>query len=103
MVWPFYIRGENGMYDLFFLVYLVVINVLAYILMGFDKRKARKHKQRISERTLWISGILGGSFGALAGMKKFRHKTKHNSFVIGMPLLVLIHIILFSWILIQMS
>ncbi|WP_174614001.1 DUF1294 domain-containing protein [Virgibacillus ihumii] len=91
------------MIDFSFWIYLTVINVLAYILMGMDKQKARKHKQRISERTFWIIGLLGGSAGAFAGMRKFRHKTKHYTFAIGMPLLILIHILLFAWILIRMS
>ncbi|WP_077327379.1 DUF1294 domain-containing protein [Virgibacillus siamensis] len=84
-------------------VYLAFVNVLAFIMMGTDKRKAKKHKQRIPERTLWLTGIIGGSAGALAGMKIFRHKTKHYSFVIGMPVLILIHIILIAAIVIRMS
>ncbi|GAA0601104.1 DUF1294 domain-containing protein [Virgibacillus siamensis] len=91
------------MSGIIFWIYLVVINCLAYILMGVDKRKARKHKRRISERTLWLSGLLGGSAGAFAGMKKFRHKTKHVLFAMGMPLLLLIHIVLIAWFLIRMS
>ena len=75
--------------------YLVFINVLAFLLMGLDKQKARRHKWRIPERTLFLSALLGGSLGAILGMQIFRHKTKHPSFVIGMPCIFILQILLF--------
>ena len=75
-------------------IYLVVINVTALALFGADKRKAKKHAWRISEKALFLSAVLGGSVGALLGMLLFRHKTKHWYFVIGIPLILVIQIFL---------
>ena len=75
-------------------IYLVVINVTALALCGADKRKAKKHAWRISEKALFLSAVLGGSAGALLGMLLFRHKTKHWYFVIGIPLILVIQIFL---------
>ena len=65
--------------------YLVPLNIAAFIMMWSDKRRARRGKRRIPEATLFSVAILGGSLGAIAGMYAFRHKTKHRSFVYGMP------------------
>ncbi|OUP22591.1 hypothetical protein B5F29_00925 [Lachnoclostridium sp. An196] len=65
--------------------------------MGLDKRKARKNLWRIPEKTLFLSAILGGSAGAIAGMYVFHHKTRHWYFVIGMPLILVIQIGLGIW------
>lgn len=73
--------------------YLFFINVLAFFLMGIDKRKAELGRWRIPERTLFLSAFLGGGVGAIAGMQLFRHKTKHRSFTVGMPLILLLWII----------
>ncbi|MBU0597021.1 DUF1294 domain-containing protein [Patescibacteria group bacterium] len=62
------------------LVYFVAINIVTFFYFGLDKRKARFGNRRIREKTLWILSLLGGSIGALAGMKFFRHKTKKTSF-----------------------
>lgn len=75
------------------LIYLIIINIIAFALMGIDKQKAIKHKWRIPEKTLFLSAILLGSIGANAGMQIFRHKTKHLRFVIGMPLILILQII----------
>lgn len=85
------------------ILYGIGVNVIAYILMGVDKHKAKKHTYRISERTLWGCAIIGGSIGALVGMKQFRHKTKHRSFVIGMPLLITVQVILVTYFALQVS
>ena len=63
-------------------------------MMWSDKRRARKGKRRIPEATLFTAAILGGSIGALAGMYTFRHKTKHKSFVYGMPAILIVQIVL---------
>ncbi len=73
-------------------MYLLLMNIVAFALMGIDKRKAKKSEFRISERTLFMSAIAGGSIGSIAGMYIFRHKTKHPEFKIGMPLIMLIQI-----------
>lgn len=73
-----------------FILYLVLINVIAFLLMGIDKRRAVRHRWRIPEKTLFLSALLLGSIGANLGMQVFRHKTKHKSFVLGMPLILII-------------
>lgn len=76
------------------LLYLLVLNLLAFCLMGIDKRRARNHRWRISERTLLLCALLGGSFGAMAAMVLFRHKTRHWYFAWGIPAMLLAHLIL---------
>ena len=75
-------------------LYLIGANMVAFILMGIDKRKAKRQQWRIPERTFWSLAIMGSALGVIIGMKVFRHKTKHRSFVIGMPMILVIHIIL---------
>ena len=72
------------------ILYLLLINLFAFALMGIDKEKARRHKWRIPEKTLFLSALLGGSVGAIAGMQFFRHKTRHWYFVIGMPAILVL-------------
>jgi uncharacterized membrane protein YsdA (DUF1294 family) len=76
------------------LVLLLLVNLLAFILYGADKRKAKKGTWRISEVTLLLVAALGGSVGALLGMELFRHKTKHAKFKILVPLFLILHIAL---------
>jgi uncharacterized membrane protein YsdA (DUF1294 family) len=66
--------------------------------MLVDKRKARKNRWRIPERTLILSAALGGSIGALLGMYTFRHKTKHLKFTLGIPAILIAQISLAIWI-----
>lgn len=73
--------------------YLIFINLAAFLLMGLDKSKARRGKWRIPEKTLFLSAILGGSVGAILGMQFFRHKTRHASFVIGMPCILFLQLL----------
>lgn len=76
-----------------FLIYVVLVNIVAFCMMGIDKRRAARHKWRIPEKTLFLSAILLGSIGANLGMQVFRHKTKHKSFVIGMPVILIVQIV----------
>ena len=76
----------------YFLLYLILANLAAFILMGVDKSRARRHRWRIPERTLFLSAALGGSVGAIAGMWFFRHKTRHWYFVVGMPAILALQI-----------
>lgn len=74
--------------------YLLIINALAFLLMLTDKRRARKNAWRIPEATLLGVAALGGSLGAVLGMRLFRHKTLHPKFSIGLPLMLSLHILL---------
>ncbi|WP_406660478.1 DUF1294 domain-containing protein [Methanolobus sp. ZRKC3] len=71
---------------LVFVAYLLAVNVIAFSVMGIDKKKAINKKYRIPEKTLFAWAIAGGSVGSIAGMQFFRHKTRHMSFRVGMPL-----------------
>ncbi len=75
------------------IAYILGVNIIAFLIMGVDKQKAKRESYRIPERTFWGLAILGGAIGIWAGMKSFRHKTRHRSFVIGMPVLVSIQVV----------
>ncbi|WP_100012006.1 DUF1294 domain-containing protein [Lentibacillus sediminis] len=75
------------------LFYIVGVNAITFYLMARDKSKAKKQEYRIPERTFWLLGVLGGAAGCYLGMRVFRHKTKHRSFMIGMPLILMIQLI----------
>lgn len=77
--------------------YLLFVNLIGFALMGMDKYKAKKHRWRIPEKTLFLASILGGSVGTLAGMYTFHHKTRHWYFVIGMPLILAVQAGLVVW------
>lgn len=78
----------------YFLIYLLLINAAAFLLMLIDKQKARRGRWRISEAALLWSAALGGSIGALAGMYLFRHKTKHKKFTLGVPAILTAQIVI---------
>ena len=78
----------------YFIIYLIIINLSAFIAMYLDKRKARYGKWRIPEQTLFILALIGGSIGAIAGMYTFRHKTKKLRFSIGFPVILILQIVL---------
>lgn len=79
--------------------YLVLVNLAAFFLMWSDKRRAKQPgKRRISEKSLFLAALLGGSPGSILGMYAFRHKTKHWYFVWGMPLILLAQLALTLWI-----
>jgi uncharacterized membrane protein YsdA (DUF1294 family) len=79
------------------LIYLLVINVVGFLLMGIDKLRAKKQVWRVPEKTLFLMALIGGSIGTNVGMYVFRHKTKHWYFVIGMPLILIVQIALVVW------
>ena len=68
---------------------LVLINIVTFLLYGWDKFCAQHQWRRISEMTLLLAAAIGGSLGALLGMKIFHHKTLHLKFRLGVPLLLL--------------
>ena len=76
------------------LSYVGIVSLILCILMYIDKEKAIKKEWRISEKTLLVLGFFGGAIGGVLGMYLFRHKTKHNKFAFGFPLLAAVHIYL---------
>lgn len=76
------------------IIYFIIINLISFILYYVDKQKAKKHLWRIPEATLLLFAFIGGSFGAYAAMKIFRHKTKHPKFYISVPLFMILHILI---------
>ena len=74
------------------ILYLLLINASAFLLMLIDKWKAKKNLWRISEATLMSTAILGGGIGALLGMYTVRHKTRHLKFTLGIPLILAVQI-----------
>ena len=74
------------------LLYLLIVNAIAFLLMLVDKQKAKKKLWRIPESTLLLSAAMGGSIGSLAGMYTFRHKTKHLKFTLGVPAILILQI-----------
>lgn len=68
-----------------------------FVLMGVDKRKARREEWRVPERTLWAFALLGGGVGGFLGMRCFRHKTRHWYFQYGFPLLALLDAAFLVW------
>ena len=73
---------------------LIVINVITFLIYGIDKWKAKQGSWRISEATLLLLAIIGGSIGALLGMQVWHHKTMHKKFKYGLPLILLSQIAL---------
>ena len=76
-----------------FIIYLIIINIIGFLIMLIDKRKAEKGKWRIPEKTIFIITALGGGLGTIAGMYTFRHKTQKVQFVIGLPAITILEII----------
>ena len=92
------------------LYYFVCVNVLTFLVYGIDKwrstsgrllptgrKKARQGKWRISEATLLLFAVIGGSIGTWLGMRVWRHKTMHKKFKYGIPAILMIHIIIFGY------
>lgn len=80
-------------------VWLIAINLVTFAVYGADKRRARRGAWRVPEKTLFLLPLLGGSIGALLGMRVFRHKTKHWYFVWGVPAILLAQLALAVWLL----
>ncbi len=76
--------------------YAIIMNIVGFALMGIDKHKAKKRAFRIPEATLFTVALIGGSIGSILGMYIFRHKTRHRSFVYGMPAILILQVILIA-------
>lgn len=80
-------------------LYLLFINAVGFALMGVDKRRAKRDQWRISEKSLFLPPLLGGTVGAILGMRVFHHKTKHWYFRYGLPALLVLQLALAGWLL----
>ena len=76
-----------------FLVFYAIMTAITFVLYGVDKSKAKKGRWRIPEKTLLLFAACCGGLGAFLGMKIFRHKTKHTSFKILVPVFMIIQLI----------
>ena len=79
------------------LLYITIINIIGFTLMGVDKKRAIRNAWRIPEATLFGTALLGGALGCTLGMRYFHHKTRHWYFKLGMPLILLAECALFCW------
>lgn len=73
--------------------YLLAVNILAFVLFGIDKQKARRNLWRIPEKTLLLSALIGGSAGAILGMQFFHHKMRKPKFAVGVPVILVVEIV----------
>ena len=76
----------------YFAIYLLLINLLGFYIMYSDKKKAKNGEYRIREKTLFLVALLLGGIGVYLGMYKFRHKTRHLSFTVGIPICIILNI-----------
>ena len=74
--------------------YLLAVNIASFLLYGIDKYKAKKGKWRVSEATLLMMAVIGGSIGAWAGMRLWHHKTMHKKFKYGIPVIIILQVAL---------
>ena len=85
------------------IVYLLIMNIIASLAAVIDKRKAIKHKRRISEKALMLLGLFGGALGEYLTMKCIHHKTLHKKFMIGLPFEIILHIIILIFIYLKVA
>lgn len=78
-------------------IYVLVLNLIGFLSMLIDKKKAEKGSWRTPEKTLLVIALLGGSIGSIIGMYTFRHKTKKLKFSIGLPMILILQIVLIGY------
>ena len=91
----------TGIFLTIALVYLVIVNIVGFVMMGIDKKKAIRGAWRIPEASLFLVALIGGSIGSILGMQTFRHKTKHWYFKYGMPAILILQIALVAYFVIR--
>lgn len=75
------------------IIYFIIINIVGFLAMGIDKKRAKMMEWRIPEKTLFLITLFGGGIGTISGMYTFRHKTKKKYFTIGLPAILIIETI----------
>ncbi|WP_145949622.1 DUF1294 domain-containing protein [Paenibacillus sp. Y412MC10] len=83
------------------IAYIAAINLIGFLMMGYDKKQAIRGARRIPEKNLFFISFIGGALGSFLGMRKFRHKTKHQSFVIGIPFLIVVNVVVLGYMLLR--
>ncbi|WP_438349212.1 DUF1294 domain-containing protein [Paenibacillus sp. FA6] len=78
-------------------IWFIFINMVGYLVMSEDKKRAQRRRDRVPERTLFLLAAIGGSLGVIIAMYRKRHKTKHASFRIGIPLLLFMNAIMYGY------
>ncbi|MBD3405625.1 MAG: DUF1294 domain-containing protein [Candidatus Lokiarchaeota archaeon] len=94
------LQTEYHLFNLLPLIYIILIQFIAVILVWWDKRKAQNHEWRVAEATLLLSGFLGGAIGLLFGIFRFRHKTKKRGFQL-IALVSLFLSLIFYWLILN--
>jgi uncharacterized membrane protein YsdA (DUF1294 family) len=74
-------------------IFLLVINLFGFLIVGLDKFKAKRGRWRTPEKHFFIVSLIGGAFGVYLGMRLFRHKTKHKKFIYGIPVLIVLNMV----------
>lgn len=87
----------NVLFEKYILIYLIVINLITFIVFAIDKICAIKKKWRYKEVSLFGMCFVGGAIGGFLAMHLFHHKTKKKVFVIGVPLIIIIHLVIIIW------
>ena len=87
----------NILFEKCILIYLIIINLITFIVFALDKFYAIKKKWRYKEISLLGLCLVGGTIGGFLAMYLFRHKTKKKVFVIGLPLIIIIHLFIILW------
>ena len=77
--------------------YFLAVNITSFLLYGIDKYKAKKGRWRISEATLLLMAVIGGSIGAWGGMRIWHHKTMHKKFKYGIPVIIIFQVALAAY------
>ena len=85
------------------LIYLLIINVVAFFVYGIDKYKTKHDKWRIPEAVLLLLAAIGGSIGVWCGLKVWHHKTMHKKFKYGVPVIFILQVVLAVWIINKMA
>ena len=83
--------------------YLLAVNITSFLLYGIDKYKAKKGRWRISEATLLLMAVIGGSIGAWGGMRIWHHETMHKKFKYGIPVIIIFQVALAVYLLINID
>lgn len=81
----------------YIVMYLLIVNIVAFLMYGLDKQKAKRGSWRIPEKALIGIALIGGSIGAFLGMQVFHHKTKKMKFSLGVPLIFLFQVGVFIY------